>query len=73
MVKLIMKGNDMNCLRTVEGKSCKGIIMDFRKYFYSFETGQKSSIKYYKCRDCRKTPLRDQQIILGLNKKGEEI
>ena len=63
----------MNCLRTTKGNNCKGEVVRFVKQIYSFDTKDITSVPYYKCNACRRTPLVDQQIILGLNKKGELI
>jgi len=63
----------MNCLRTIKDKNCKGEILKFSKTFYSFDTKEITHVPYYKCNACRRIPLEEQQIVLGLNKKGEKI
>lgn len=63
----------MNCLRTIEGNNCKGEVSRFLKQIYSFDTKEITYVNYYKCNACRRTPLVDQQIMLGLNKKGEVL
>ena len=66
-----MKGNNMNCQRTIEGNDCYGKIEKFCRQYLSIETKEIYSVSYFKCVRCRRVPLKDQRDILGLNEKGE--
>tara|TARA_B100000519_G_scaffold129844_1_gene112169 strand:- start:42 stop:248 length:207 start_codon:yes stop_codon:yes gene_type:complete len=66
-----MKGNDMNCLRTIKGKACTGNLEKFYNQYYSYETYEFIGRKYYRCVTCRRLPLKSQQDMYGLNEKGE--
>jgi len=66
-----MKGNEMKCLRSIKGVACTGKLEKFTNQYYSYETYEFFSRKYYRCVTCRRLPLKSQQDIYGLNKKGE--